>query len=165
MSMKRMSKAAAGLGVIAVLLAGGTANAQSSCDFGSGLDAAFAAANAVGAITVTVSEITNVDYSVDRLFIRFSLGNELPCLANHRTGYCLKVEVKGQTHEECFDEAPSTARGGFGEHIEIGPITGTYVKTTAYARVRYYEAAYTPWSSGFINWGVDYHRRGYSYSN
>lgn len=158
MSMKGLSNAAAGLGVIAVLLTGGNAGAQSSCDFGRGLEAAAAALRAIEAVTVAVSEITNVSYSADRLFIRFSLGNELPCLASHRTGYCLKVEVTGQTHVECVDEPPNMAGGGFGEHIEVGSIFGQNVSTTAYARVRYYGAggAWTPWSSGYTWWGVDY---------
>ena len=127
----------------------------SGCDFGEGgeRDAAIAA------VTVSVSEITNVNYNTDLLFVRFSLSNEKACMADHRDGYCLKVVVRGATHEYCAADPPSTSRGGFGEYITVGPIDGRWVSTTAYARVSYFgNGNYTPWSSGYTDQSIHYHR-------
>ena len=158
MSMKRLSKAAAGLGAVAVLLAGGTANARFSCDSAGDLSIA-EAERMVEAVTVTVLSVVNLDYVADRLIVRFSLDGETPCLANkYRDGYCLKVEVKGETHEECYYGTPGISRDAFAEHIEVGPIAGRHVSTTVYARFGYFGPYYyAPWSDG-ITTRVQYER-------
>lgn len=109
----------------------------------------------VEAATVTVLSLSvvNIDYVADRLNVRFSLDNETPCLARYRDGYCLKFAMQGQTHSECFYDTPRIVGGVFVKHIEVGPISGRFVSTTAYARFGYFGPYYyTPWSDGFTTY-------------
>lgn len=155
MSVKSPTGAAAGLGFVAlVLLAGGSANAQTAC-FGTGWEAVSRAVEAIEAVTLRIVRIeAENDNGNEKFTVSFSIDNEHSCLADNRTRACVQVTPDGRgTSEHCGGiRLQASFLGGNRMHFGGLPNRARGMETmTAQIRVRYYGAggAWTLWSPEF----------------
>ena len=151
------TRIAAGLGFIAlVFLAGGSTSARADC-FGTGWIGAVQAAAAIQAVDIEVRRITayNAGHGEERFYAEFAIDDEHACLANGRTGTCVKVTPDGMgTSESCSDSVRTSWGGlfkidfgGLGERIFGLP------EMTVQVKVRYGRGggAWTAWSPEFTD--------------
>lgn len=136
-----------------MLLQGGAAVAQNNSPFGffAGVARDAATAGLVGQVRVEVVEIANLgrNHGTNDVFLAWTLHDEDPSLAGHRTGFCAMVRFPYRDERERCIEGYD-AGGRWGRHQ--GTITMRYDKpsygawTTVRVKAVYHSTYVTPYS-------------------